>query len=151
MTATKLASTHGKAVRYAVGKQSFDEKGAAYDALIAQTEGMLASFTTPAKCAKSGMTTVAGESCGCPIEAGKIAARVKAATKNITVAYRVGSEECDCPKASAAMAKKAGVERTFLVGDVETTCPKTARLAYARARYEAAAKAAAELKLASAK
>ncbi|MEM6469163.1 MAG: hypothetical protein AAF802_06305 [Planctomycetota bacterium] len=149
-TAANWASTNQKPLQYAVGEKKFSDKGKAYDALIAQTESMLASFVKPETCAKSGMTTVAGEACSCPVMAGQIAKKAKDAAATITVAYRVGDETCSCPKTSAAMAKEAGVDRTFLVGEVETTCAKTARLAYARARYEAAAKAAAELKLASA-
>lgn len=148
-SAAALAKKSGDAIQFVVGKKTYSDKGKAMDHLIKDTETMLTSFTTPTTCSKSGMTSIAGEECGCKVMAGTLAKKVKSAADGVKMSYLVGTEACSCPTTSAAMAKKKGVDRTFVIGETKTTCSKTARLELARARFAAAAKAAAEANAAS--
>ncbi|MEM7784133.1 MAG: hypothetical protein AAF939_16620 [Planctomycetota bacterium] len=132
------AKSDGAKVDYIVGKETFDNHDKAFVSLVKQTETFVNDFVTPSTCSKSGMTTVAGESCNCPVEAGKKAELVKNAVAKVSMTYAVGEETCNCPNQAAAMAKKSGAKKEYVVAGEKTCCEMTARLNLAKAKYKAA-------------
>ena len=139
--AGEMAKKASAPIHYVVGKKVFEEKEKAYVSLVESTEAMVKEFMTPKKCEKSGTTTIAGESCGCSVMAGKKAELVKAAADKVTVSYKVGKETCNCPTHAGELAKKSGEKMTYVVAGEETCCSMTARLNTARAKYKAAVQA----------
>ena len=73
------------------------------------------------------------------------------AMAKVTVAYRVGEQECNCPVEAAKVAKESGKELQFVVGAEKTCCEKAARLTLARAKYKAAVEALVKAQSATAK
>jgi len=140
-SAGAVAEDTGKPVHYLVGKQTFEDKSEAMKALADATEKFVADFATPHTCNVSGKTTVAGKSLSCSATAGKLAAKAQAAMDEVTLAYKVGDEQCACPNKAASLAKASGEEKQFVIGDETTTCSIDARIKLARAKYEAAVKA----------
>ena len=140
-SAAELAKTSGEPIHYVVAEKTYADKSEAYTALVESTESFVDAFVTPAKCEKSGSTTVAGKSCGCCVEAGKRAELVSTAISEVKMTYKVGDEETCCSTSAAALAKKSGAETHFVVGGEETSCNLTARLKLATAKYAAAVKA----------
>jgi hypothetical protein len=140
-SAAELATSSGNPIHYVVADKTYEDKTEAFTALVESTESFVNAFVTPAQCEKSGTTTVAGKSCGCPVEAGKRAELVSTAISEIKMTYKVGDEEACCPNSAAAMAKATGAETHYLVNGEETSCNLTARLKLATAKYAAAVKA----------
>lgn len=139
--AAELAKKSGEPIHFVVGDKKFTDKTEAYTALVDSTESFVNAYVTPAKCEKSGTTTVAGKSCGCCVEAGKRTELVSAAIKDIKMSYKVGDKEACCPNAAAALAKETGAATHYVVNGEETPCSLTARMKVATAKYEAAVKA----------
>ena len=140
-SAAAMAKKDDKPIHYVVGKKTFEDKQKAFVSLVEQTEAAVDAFITPAKCEKSGTTTIAGKKCGCPVDAGQKTALVKAAVDKVKMTYVVGKEKCACPSQAAAMAKKSGEKKAYVVAGKETCCEMTARLNLARAKFDAAVKA----------
>ena len=128
-------------MNYVVAGKTYDCKQKAFTALVENTESYVAKFTTPSKCATSGKTTIAGESCGCPVDAGKKTELVSAAIKDMKMTYKVGKESTCCSKSAGEMVKKSGEKMVYVVAGEETCCEMTARLNLAKAKYAAAVKA----------
>lgn len=137
-SAAALAKSADQPVKYKVGKETFDSKEDAMTTLVSKTEAMVEAFTTPSTCKVSGTTTIAGHKSSCSVAAETLAKSVEKATQLVSMKYKVGEEVCSCPLSAKAMAKKAGVSPTYVVGDTETQCEMTARLALAREKYKAA-------------
>ena len=137
-SAASLAKTKSAPIQYVVGTDKFETKKAAYTSLIEKTEAMVEEFVTPCKCEVSGTTTIAGTKCSCPVKAGATAELVKKAVEGVQLSYAVGDEVCNCPTHAAALAKKGGDEKMFVVDGEKTSCEMTAKLNLARAKYKAA-------------
>ena len=140
-SAKALAEKHKSPIHFVVGDKTFEEKEKAYVSLVEQTESAVASFLKPSKCAASGTHTVAGKSCGCPMQAEQMAKKVKTATEKLTMTYVVGKESCGCAVKAGELAKKTGEKMTYKVGETSTCCSLEARLNLAHAKYKAAVKA----------
>ncbi len=143
-SATSLAQQSDVEVHYWVGKQEFTDKNKAMVALADETEKFVAEFATPRTCNVSGNTTVAGTSTACSVTAGKLASITKAAMDEVTLAYKVGDQQCSCPTQAASLARSAGKEKQFVIGNETTSCEIDARIKLARAKYEAAVRALAK-------
>ena len=139
-SAQALADKNSAPIHFVVAETSYTEKAEAMTALVEQTEAMLASFTTPSVCEKSGTTTIGGEKLTCSKSAAKRAALIKAAVESVNVSYVVGNETCNCPMKAKELAA-SGAEMKYVVGEEETCCEITARLNVARAKYKAAVEA----------
>jgi len=149
-SAQALADKNSAPIHFVVAETSYTEKAEAMTALVEQTEAMLASFTTPSVCEKSGKTTIAGETCSCSVKAAKNTELVKAAVESVNMSYLVGEESCNCPMKAKELAA-GGAELKYVVGEEETCCEMTARLNVARAKYKAAVEALTKAKAPAAK
>ncbi len=137
-SAEAMAKSKSAPVEYVVGDDKFETKQAAYTSLVEQTEAMVEAFVTPCKCEVSGVTSIAGTKCNCPVKAGETTELVKKAISGIQMAYAVGDETCHCPTKAKEMAEAAGVEKSYVVNGEKTSCELTARLNLARSKYRAA-------------
>ncbi len=135
--AATLAKQSDAPVEYVV-QQLYGSKAEAQEALIANTENLLANFTTASTCKSSGTTTIAGQKLHCEKSAAKLADAVEEATKLVQVSYKVGEEECHCPNKAKSLAAESGEKVTYVVNDQETCCPTSNKLNVARAKYQAA-------------
>ena len=140
-SAAALAKKHDKPIQFVVAKKAYESKEQAYTALVETTEKFVNDFITPKKCDTSGKTSIAGSSCGCPVEAGKKAELVKKAVSEIKMSYVVDGKKCNCPNEAKAMAEKSKSKTTYVVGGKESCCNLEARLNFAKAKYAAAVKA----------
>jgi hypothetical protein len=143
-SAGELAKKSGKKIQYVVAKKSFDDEAKAQAALLKATETFVAAFAEPKKCSVSGKVMVAGKEHCCENGAAATTKLVKAAMEKVHMTYKVGDQSCQCPNQAEKMAKDAGKEKIYVVGDVESCCDTTARLNLARAKYLAAVKALTE-------
>ena len=139
-SAQALAEKHSAPIHFVVAETSYTEKSEAMTALVEKTEAMLAAYTTPCVCEKSGTTTIAGQTCSCPTMAAENTELVKAAVASVNLAYVVGDETCNCPMKAKELAA-GGAEMKYVVGGEETCCEMTARLNVARAKYKAVVEA----------
>ena len=139
-SAAALAEKNSAPIHFVVAETPYTDKSEAMTALVEKTEAMLAAYTTPSVCEKSGKTTIAGESLACSKTAATRAALVKAAVDSVNVSYVVGEETCNCPMKAKELAA-GGAELKYVVGGEETCCEMTARLNVARAKYKAAVEA----------
>ena len=139
-SAEALAEKNSAPIHFVVAETPYTDKSEAMTALVEKTEAMLATFTTPSVCEKSGKTTIAGESLTCSKTAASRAALVKAAVDSVNVSYVVGEETCNCTMKAKELAA-GGAELKYVVGGEETCCEMTARLNVARAKYKAAVEA----------
>jgi hypothetical protein len=140
-SAAQLAEEHSAPIHYVVAETTYEDKTEAMTALVEKTEAMVEEFITPCKCETSGKTTVAGETCACPIQGAKNIELVKAAVESVNVSYKVGEEACNCPMKAKELASSSEAKMTYVVDGEETCCGLTARLQTARAKYKAAVKA----------
>ena len=140
-SATELAKKHSKPMHYVVGEKTFESKEQAYTALVETTEKFVNNFVTPKKCEKSGKTSIAGASCGCPMEAGKKSEVVKKAISEVKMTYVVDGKKCNCPNEAKTLAAKSEAKTTYVVDGKESCCNLEARLNFAKAKYAAAVKA----------
>ena len=138
VSAEALAKEHSQPIRFVVDEKTYEDKTEAYTALVSQTEEFVNEFVTPCKCEASGNTTLAGQTCDCPVTSAKYAEQVKAAVDSVSMSYKVGEETCDCPKQAASIAKSSDADVEFVVGEQCTSCELTGRLNLAHARYKAA-------------
>jgi hypothetical protein len=143
-SANAVAKESNSKVQYLVAKKAYDNKDEAMVALADATEEFVAEFATPHTCSVSGQTTVAGTSTSCSVTAGKLASITKEAMSEVTLAYKVGDEQCSCPTQAASLAKSSGKAKQFVIGNETTSCSVDARIKLARAKYEAAVKALAK-------
>ena len=135
--------TKGK-IQYLVAKKTYESKCEAMEALADATEKFVAEFATPHTCSVSGKTSVAGTSTSCSVTAGKLASITKEAMGKVSMAYKIGDEQCSCPTQAASLAKSSGEEKQFVIAGETTSCEVDARIKLARAKYEAAVKALAK-------
>ena len=142
--AAKLAKEHKADIHFVVAEKTFDAKGEAMAALTTATEKFVADFTTTKECKVSGKFTVAGKELCCNVMAGQRLTVAKKAMEKVQMAYLVGDEKCECPNAAAALAKKTGKDKLFVVAGEKTCCDVTARLKLAQAKYKAAVEALAK-------
>ena len=140
-SATAMAEKYELPVMFVVGEKKFDKKNAAFVSLVEQTETFVHKFIEPSKCDVSGTTTIAGKTCGCPMEAGKTTKIVQTAANKVHMTYAVGDKTCTCPNEAATLVKTSGEEKVYVVGDTKTGCELTARLTLAQAKYKAAVEA----------
>lgn len=136
----KLAKADGKSC-HATGKKAALAK-ADGKASCSASKGKLAKADGKACCktAKNAKFRVAGREFDTWEDAVKARDEVRAAVKRVKMSYVVDGKKVDgasriCPKAKAAGTVK------FVVGEEETGCEITARIALARAQYEAAQRA----------
>ena len=140
-SAAAMAKKNNAAVSYVVGDKSFEKKEEAFAQLVDSTEKFVSKFTTPCKCDVSKVTSIAGKSCSCPVEAKERTELVTTAVKKVQMTYKVGEKTCSCPNEAAMLAEKSGAKKEFVVGKETTCCEMSARLALARAKYKAAVEA----------
>ncbi len=140
-TAAGMVKENGGHIHYVVAKKEFDSKQDAMVLLAEETEKFVDSFATPHTCSVSGKTSVCGKSMSCSESATKMASVAKDAMKTIAMTYQVGDETCSCPNQAAAIAKKTGAKKEFLVDGDSTCCEAEARVKLARAKYRAAIEA----------
>ena len=140
-SAEALAKENNETVMFVVSDKTYEDKTEAMTALVEETEAMVNEFITPCKCETSGTTTVAGESCSCPVQGEKNVELVKKAVESVHVSYKVGDEECNCPMKAKEMAAESHSEMKYVIDGEETSCGMTARLETARAKYKAAVEA----------
>jgi len=140
-SAASLAKKASAPIHYVVAEQTYEDETEAYTALVETTEAFVNDFITPAKCEKSGKTSVAGKASACHIQAGKRAELVSTAVKKVKMTYKVGDEEFCCNQAASQLAEETGKPTHFVVGGEEIACDLSARLKLATAKYEAAVKA----------
>ncbi len=139
--ASALAKKHDKPMHYVVADKTYDSEKEAYTALVETTEAFVEKFVKPCKCEASGTTTIAGSSCGCPVEARQKAELIKKAVSDVKMTYVVGKEKCQCPTQAKTLASDSGETTRYVVDGKETCCDLEARLNLARAKYAAAVKA----------
>lgn len=137
-SAAELAKKSGGHIHFCVGDEEFDDKADAQVALIEATESYVSTFTEPHTCEASGKITVAGTELHCPMCAAGLAKKMTAAMEGVQMTYMVGDKECHCPKTAAKFAEDAGLDKQFVIGEEKTTCEHSARLNLARAKYKAA-------------
>lgn len=143
-SAGAVAKETDSKVQYLVAKKAYEDKHKAMVALADATEEFVAQFATPHTCNVSGKTTVAGTSTTCSVTAGKLASITKEAMEEVTLAYKVGDEQCSCPTQAASLAKSSGEQQQFVIGKEVTSCSIDARIKLARAKYAAAVQALAK-------
>jgi len=160
-SANAIAKKSGKPVEYVVGDNTFGKKGDAVAKLTSLLENEVESLHTV-------QHTVNGKPYGCGGSAStaskksgkKLMYRVGAvdfkseedaehalsaidhALAEVKISYKVGDTSYCCSQTAAAMAKKNKKELTYVVGDVETTCEKTAKMNLADAKVKAIVEAA---------
>jgi hypothetical protein len=139
--ASALAKKHSQPMHYVVGEKTYESEKEAYTALVESTEAFVEKFVKPCKCEASGTTSIAGSSCGCPVEARQKAELIKKAVNEVKMTYVVGTEKCQCPSQAKTMASKSGDTTKYVVDGKETCCDLEARLNLAKAKYAAAIKA----------
>lgn len=139
-SAAKMAAASEASLEYLVDGEAYAEKAQAMKSLVEKTEAMVVSYTTPSVCSVSGKTTIAGETCSCPVTGAKNVELVKAAVEAVNVSYMIGDEPCSCSVKAGQMAAQ-GEEVKYVVDGQETCCEMTHRLNVARAKYRAAVKA----------
>lgn len=137
-SAAELAEKHNSAIKFVVGKKTYEEKGPAMVALADATEQFVSTFTTPVECKKSGKFTITGQELCCSKMAGERAELAKKAMKDVHLTYQVGDEKCNCPNKAASLAKSSGATKYILVGKEKTCCDVDARVKLAQAKYRAA-------------
>ncbi len=143
--AAALAEKNSETIKYVVASKEFDSKDDAFVALVEETEAFVKAFTTPAKCEASGKTSLCGTSTGCCETAAKQADAVSKAIKGIMVSYQVDGKEAACVNCAKAASEKTGKPIEYVVAGETTQCELNARLMAAKAKYEAAIKAIAEI------
>lgn len=149
-SAAKLAKDSNEAIHFVVAEKVYEDKTEAMTALVEKTEAMVEEFITPCKCEVSGKTTIAGETCSCPVQGEKNVEMVKAAVQAVSVSFKVGDESCNCPMKAKELAANSDAKLTYVVDGEETCCSMTARLQTARAKYKAAVEALANVSAAAA-
>ena len=142
--AASLAKKDSAAIKYMVAKKTFETKTDAMVALADATEKFVAEYVTTKHCSVSNKYTVAGKEVCCSVMAGKRAELAKAAMKKVQMTYVVGEKTCNCPNEAAAIAKKTGVEKQFVVAGKKTCCSVDARIKLAQAKYKAMVQALAK-------
>jgi hypothetical protein len=139
--AAKLAKESGGHIHYCVAGKEFDSKSDATKALIKATEKLVASCTKAETCPTSGQLTLAGQAQSCEKTAAKTSKLMQEAMAAVKMTYVVGEKECSCPAEARELAKESGKTMELVVGEQKTCCEQTARLNFARAKYQAAMKA----------
>ena len=137
-SAAALAAEKKLPIKYVVATKSFDTEEAAFVSLVETTEKFINDFATPVKCEQSGLTSIAGKACDCPIMAGEREKLVKASMDKVHMTFKVGKESCDCPVTAKSKAEATGEKVVYVVNGEETQCEYSARLNLARAKYNAA-------------
>jgi len=89
------------------------------------------------KNAKEVKYIVCGRTFNCPIEANKAREKTLEALKNVKMTYVVDGKEVDCSTKVCPVAKKEG-KVVYVVGSEKMKCEFQARVALAKAKYEAA-------------
>ena len=135
--AAQLAKKNEAEIQFVLAEKTFDKESDAKLALVEATEAFVKEYSTPCKCEVSGTTTVAGKSTQCDVAAGKLAALVETAVKDIKLTYQVGDKSCDCPFEAKSLAAQSKDKVVLCVGKDKTECEITGRLNLARAKYKA--------------
>jgi hypothetical protein len=162
--AEKLANGDTKAMKYKVADKTYDNAGAAYDALTAALDGYYGSLMT--------VKYAVGDQCvSCPTSAAALAkkegkqvqyrvaaftysdqakaekalAGAKAAADKVTMQMRVGDKSYECPMSADGAAKANGGKVEYVVGEQKLCCPNMAKAALAQARIDAATKVLSEM------
>lgn len=145
--AASMAEETGKPMQYLVGEETFASKAEAVVKLTALLEGEAESL-------QSVQFVVNGETHHCPTSAKTVAekshtavayrvggfdfsseedaekalASIHEALANVSVAYDVGGESYHCGQTAAAKSEETGKKITYVIGDEETPCKKSAKL-----------------------
>ena len=146
-SARAVAEKTGGPMDYVVGDQTFTDQEKAVDWLTALLEMEVNSlqavqYSAGGDCFDCPKTAqeVAGETntqvtyraCGFDFtEKNKAQKAVQLAREklaDVKMTYKVGDQSFCCDKMAGATAKKTGQPLHYVVGDAETTCPKTAKL-----------------------
>ncbi len=155
-----LAKANDSTIQFAVGNETFENKGEAMQALATALERYLGEMTT--------VRYAVGDDCvGCPTaakqlasknkghvkyrvasfdfecdkKAAKIAKTAREAADKVHMKMVVGDKEYSCKKATAAACQKSGKKCTYKVGEKSTCCETTAKVQLAQARIDAAVSA----------
>ena len=146
-SARTVAEKTGGPMYYVVGDRTFTDKGEAVDWLNALLEMEVdhlqtVQYSAGGDCfdcpktaqevARETNTQVAYRACGFDFtEKGKAQKAVQLVREKLSgtkMTYKVGDQCFGCDKMAGATAKKTGQPLHYIVGDEETTCPKTAKL-----------------------
>ncbi len=138
MTATRMAHESHEKMVYLVGKKKFNHSEDAFESLVKQTEAYVKKFVSPKVCEESGATTLAGETCNCPVTASKMTDSVVAATKDIKLSYCVGEKSFEKLNDAKRFARKSHLRGQFVVGDEKFENEMEARLALAHKKFRSA-------------
>ncbi len=140
-SAAALAKEHSAPVHYVVAEKTYEDKAEAYAAYVTVTEKFVDGYANVHTCETSGTVTVAGHTCDCPVTAANTSKLVKAAMDKVTMAYKIGEEECHCPTQAGEIAKTSGEAVEYVVGESCTSCEMTAKVNLAHAKYKAGVQA----------
>ncbi|RME36918.1 MAG: hypothetical protein D6788_10570 [Planctomycetota bacterium] len=149
--AAQMAEKSGLPIEYVVGDEVFTDKGAALERLAAVLEKeanelQTVQFVVGQKCVRCPVTAkklarqakgkmmyrVGGVDFASREQAEAVLAAVKDAVKDVGIAYKVGDKVYRCSKKAGEKCKKNGAKLTYIVGDEETSCPKTAKVKLAK-------------------
>ena len=166
-TAAAMAEKAGTKLEYVVGEETTSDQGEAIARLAAMIEKeaetlQTMQFVAGGKASLCPMTakTLAKET-DSPItyriggtdfetkeHAERAAQRIQTTLASLKMEYKVDGKVYGCSKTAGAKCKESGAMMTYVIGDEETRCEKTAQLKLAEAKVRAIAEAAATESLA---
>lgn len=152
-SAESMAKKTGKPIEYLVGEDVLTDRGEANARLIALLEKEAETlqsmqFVAGGKChrcpvtakdvAKKAGSTVAYRVGGVDFEkkedAEKALASIRESLASVRMEYKVDGKTYGCSKTAGAKCKKNGKKLTYVIGDEETICEKTAKLMLTEAK-----------------
>ena len=148
-----MAEKTGKPMQYLVGEETFASKGEAVVTLTALLEEEAESMQTVQfvvngeahHCSTAAKTVadkshasvayrVGGFDFASKEDAEKALASIHEALANVSLAYHVGGESYHCGQSAAAKSGETGKKVTYVIGDQETPCEKSAKLMLAETK-----------------
>ena len=155
-SAAAMAKASDAKIEYLVGDDAFPNKGEALVKLASAIDAhssdlMSMQFSAGGECsrcpvtakaiAKKNNTTIAYRVGGFDFDTREKAQRAitlaRAAAESVAMEYKVGEKLYQCGKSAGAKADSSKATMTFVIGDKETCCDKTAAVMLAEAKVEA--------------
>ncbi len=136
--AKQLAEQHNAPVHYVVAEKQYQCCQSAMAALVDQTERFVNQFVSVRRCPASGTTFVCGKSTSCSAEAQQWTSAIGQAVDQVKMCYVVDGQQTSCSASAEALAREKDAPVEYVVGDQKTTCPLSARLELAVAKYKSA-------------
>jgi hypothetical protein len=139
--AKQLSEQHNAPVHYVVADKEYQCGQSAMAALVDQTERFVNEFVSVRRCPASGTTFACGKSTSCSAQAEQWTSTIGQAVDKVKMCYVVDGQQTSCSASAEAQAQEKDAPVEYVVGDQKTTCPLSARLELARAKYRSAVQA----------